>query len=198
MTTSLGDTIQQTFAANTTALVNSTLSMNSESTPTLNNDQKKRWLLDQLQNHTYCRLARSATHGVGVIAIRDIPIGTHPFRSPFRRPYTIVDLTADEVAQLPESSRKLVYDFFLPNSAASIYSIIDPSVIDISFFLNDSKSLEQSNICCCECTDGCGYDDFIATRDIKAGEELLLNYGNAANYKDDDMRTLAQQIVVNK
>jgi hypothetical protein len=101
--------------------------------------ENKQALLEQLSQHTYCRLARSSIHGVGVVAVRDIPAGTHPFRSSFRRPFPIVDLTTDEVAQLPEHSRSLVRDFFLPDSDG-IFSVTDPSVMDISFFLNDGKT----------------------------------------------------------
>ena len=33
-----------------------------------------------LKNNVYCRISRSKIHGVGVIAIKDIPKGINPFK----------------------------------------------------------------------------------------------------------------------
>ncbi len=41
----------------------------------------KEELIKHLKNDVYCRLGVSKISGIGVIAIKDIPKGTNPFRS---------------------------------------------------------------------------------------------------------------------
>lgn len=146
------------------------------------NENNRKILLEQLAQRTYCRLAPSTKHGVGVFAVRDIPAGVQPFRSPFRRPFTIVKLSPAQVAPLPPTSQSLVKDFFMTDSAGNHWAT-DPSVIDISFYLNDSKSADACNMRCVPCDDGCGYDDLETTRDIRAGEELFLSYDDNTQQK---------------
>lgn len=41
----------------------------------------KQKLLKHLENDIYCRIGVSKISGVGVIAIKDIPSGTNPFKT---------------------------------------------------------------------------------------------------------------------
>ena len=41
---------------------------------------KERKIIHNLRNNVYCRISRSKIHGVGVIAIKDIPKGINPFK----------------------------------------------------------------------------------------------------------------------
>lgn len=141
--------------------------------------QARRALLAQLHDATFCRLAPSAVDGVGVFAVRDIPKGTMPFASPFRRQYPIVELTKSEIDALPPSSRALVDAFFLPDTANGAVAAVDPAVVDISFYVNDAQCTERANVRWIACQDGCGFDDIVATRDIACGQELLIHYAQA-------------------
>lgn len=136
----------------------------------------KATLVDQLARRVYCRLAPSSVHGVGVVAIRDIPVGAQPFQSPFRRPYPIVALGRDDVERLHPAVQRLVHDFFLPERDGEQFAAIDPNVVDMSFYLNCPSDPRDANVYTVKCADGCGYDDIVTSRVIRAGEELLLDY----------------------
>jgi SET domain-containing protein len=116
---------------------------------------------------TFIQLKPSPVHGIGVFAVCDIPKG---FRNIFSPPHNeFTNLSFEEVDQLPVHTQQLIENyclfdknhFFVPNTGFKI--------LDLALFLNHS---DQPNLC--SINDG---DYFETIRDIKAGEELFLDYG---------------------
>lgn len=128
----------------------------------------KQKLLQNLQNNIYCRLGVSKIHGVGVIAIRNIPKGFDPFSSPIPRARWI-KCHKSELASMPAPVLNMIGDFFTYETDGSIW-LPESGLngIDVSFFMNTS---EQPNI---ETVDG-GIN-FVTMRQIKVGEELTVDY----------------------
>lgn len=127
----------------------------------------KKQFLESL-NAVWCRLG-CTPHGVGVVAVRDIPRGTNPFKN--CDPHgDLLEISQEELAAYPcdESVKEIVRDFCALQGGK--YSVPDYGIdaIDKSYFLNHSKTpnLEVLN-------EG---EDFVAARDIRAGEELTADY----------------------
>ena len=131
-------------------------------------------LLRILKHHTLITLRPSAVHGIGVFAVADIPQGTGGFFSEDKSEW--ISLSKKEVELLPSQSRALIenhclYDeenYFVPEYG---FRLIDPVV-----FLNHSDAPNILSI-----RDG---EDFIALRDIQAGEELFVNYGEIVDSRE--------------
>ncbi|MGG9963798.1 SET domain-containing protein [Ferruginibacter sp. SUN106] len=126
-------------------------------------------LLAELTNNTYVMLKPSPIEGVGVFAITDIPKGC---RNMFSKPDASeewITVPKTEVEALPAHAQFIVgnyclYDednYFIPGNGFK--------KIDLSLFLNHADIPNVISI-----NDG---DYFEAVRDIKAGEELLVDYG---------------------
>ena len=118
----------------------------------------------------YTRLGRSKTHGVGVFAIRKIKRGTKVFGSDDTG---MVWIDKYKTERLPNRVENLYKDFAVLKNGRygcpASFNQLTPS-----WYLNESRT--NPNVKCDE-----NYD-FFATRDIKAGEELLASY---PQYSDD-------------
>lgn len=116
---------------------------------------------------TFIQLKPSTVHGIGVFAICDIPKGRRDIFSPPHNEFTAISF--EEAAQLPVHTQHLIENyclfdetqFFVPNTGFKI--------LDLALFLNHSNLPNLLSI-----NDG---DYFETIRDIKAGEELFLDYG---------------------
>jgi len=134
-------------------------------------------LLNNLKNETYCAIGKSEVHGIGVIAIRDIPSGTNPFKLPNHVVRSeIIDISPEDVEDFPEEIQDRIKDFFVkaPHGLYPVH-VNGLNGINISFYLNHS---EEPNV---------GFDDntkiygnkfrpFMTLREIKKGEELVWDY----------------------
>ena len=126
----------------------------------------KEQILHELARETYATLKPSPVHGIGVFAIRDIPMGCRDFFS--KKEIEWIKIPIREAEQLPDHSRNLVetycvYDdehYFVPNYGFKI--------VDMVNYLNHSSSPNVVSI-----NHG---EYFEAIVDITAGEELLVNY----------------------
>lgn len=137
-------------------------------------------LYNNLKHDTYCRIGVSEIKeaGVGVIAIRDIPRGTDPFKYPQRgrRKDKVIHISEDELKSLDKNVQQYVKDFFFPTSPDG-KKIFFPVTCDglnsmnISFYLNHS---ETPNLDLVPGKDP--YYEFRTNKDIKKGEELFINY----------------------
>ncbi|MFM2325842.1 MAG: hypothetical protein RIR31_44 [Bacteroidota bacterium] len=126
-------------------------------------------LLAELSNNTYVMLQPSPIAGIGVFAIQDIPKGC---RDMFSKPDVNdkwITVSKQEVDALPAHAQFIVGNYCLYDDEN--YFIPDDGFkkIDVSLFLNHADTPNIISI-----NDG---DYFEAIRDIKAGEELLLDYG---------------------
>lgn len=126
-------------------------------------------LLAELSNNTYVMLKPSPIEGIGVFAIRDIPQGC---RAMFSKPDANdnwITVPKTDVEALPPHAQFIVGNYCLYDEEN--YFIPDDGFkkIDVSLFLNHADIPNIISI-----NDG---DYFEAVRDIKAGEELVVDYG---------------------
>mgnify|MGYP003139131312 CR=1 FL=1 len=127
-------------------------------------------LLKNLQE-TYCSFGVSKIHGIGVFAIRDIPVGTDPF--PVVKPEKIIQLTEEDLELLPTEIVIKIKDIFVRFN--KVYHVYDLGLncMGIKFHVNHSSN---PNIAVNERGVTNGYIPFATLRDIKKGEELFWDY----------------------
>lgn len=129
----------------------------------------KQRLLDELNNNTYVILRPSSVAGIGVFAMRDIAQGCRAMFSMPHHDDQWIKVSKTEFELLPQHTQHLIENYCLYDE--DHYFVPDHGFkkIDLSLFLNHSDS---PNIISIE--EG---EYFEAVRDIKAGEELFVNYG---------------------
>jgi SET domain-containing protein len=111
----------------------------------------------------YARIGRSRLHGVGVLAIRDIPAGTLVFRGESER---VAWVSRAKVRRLPAAVRSLYEDFGM---VWRDQLAVPPSLnrLSVGWYVNhsDRPNLEAGD-------DG----RFRSMRRIRKGEELTADY----------------------
>ena len=129
-------------------------------------------LLKHLQNDIYCRLGVSKISGIGVIAIKDIPKGTNPFKNLSDEKDKIVSLDRDDLKSLDKNVAKIIGDFFGSNGG-TVFDVLyyGPNHLNISYYLNHSDNPNIDTI-----DGGNAYLDFVTNCTIKENEELTINY----------------------
>lgn len=131
----------------------------------------KEELLKELQQDNYVMLKPSALHGIGVFAIRDITKGCRTIFSKGVDGW--VKLSYNEVKQLPAYSRNLVETYCLYDEEYYFVPDYGFKLMDLSLYLNHSSQPNIQSV-----NEG---EQFEALRDIKEGEELLIDYGTIAD-----------------
>ena len=123
-------------------------------------------ILQELKQDTNITIQSSPVDGIGVFALCDIPKGSRNIFS--KNIGNWIKLPIVEVEALPEHSRNLVETYCLFD--AEYYYLPDHGfkLMDLVNYLNHSSTPNIVSI-----NDG---DVFEALRDIKAGEELFVNY----------------------
>ena len=132
-------------------------------------------LINHLKNDIYCRIGLSKVHGVGVIAIKDIPKGINPFKNLSTEKETIIELTDKDLKDLDNGTKQVLKDFFgqgNSNSYEVLYS--GPNYINISYYLNHSLTPNLELVP----NNKSSYLDFRTNTNIKKGEELFINYND--------------------
>ncbi len=129
----------------------------------------KEQLLNELINNTFVILKPSSVAGIGVFAIRDIEKGCRAMFSKPDKNDQWITISKKEVESLPDHAQHLIYNYCLYDEESYFVPDYGFKKIDVSLFLNHSdtpnlRSVEEGNY-------------FEATRDIKNGEELFLDYG---------------------
>jgi SET domain-containing protein len=112
----------------------------------------------------YARIQRSRTHGVGLFAVRNIKKGTELFGGDDSG---MVWVEKKEIARLPKEVKRL-YTHLGVLKDGRYGCPLSFNQLTPAWYLNDSKT--APNVRC-----DANYD-FFALRDIKAGEELTLDY----------------------
>ena len=154
---------------------------------------RKAALLEHLRGGTWVRLGASAVEGVGVIAARDIPAGTDPFRAcnaHLARPEEMVELTQAEVESLPPEVQALVRAFFAPLTDDNDVEWRGPdggllfgvnatgvSTLDASWYLNHSAAPNVA-FRAADLEGGESFNTYVTLRPVKEGEELCVDYGD--------------------
>lgn len=126
-------------------------------------------LLAELGNNTYVMLKPSAIEGVGVFAITAIAKGC---RDMFGKPDAAEDwvtISKKEIESLPGHAQLIVGNYCLYDDENYFVPAHGFKKMDVSLFLNHSDNPNIISI-----NDG---EYFEAIRDIKPGEELLVDYG---------------------
>ena len=126
-------------------------------------------LLAELSNNTYVMLKPSPIEGIGVFAITDIAKGC---RNMFSKPDANdewLTVSKKEVEALPPHAQFIVGNYCLYDEENYFIPSHGFKKIDLSLFLNHADTPNIISI-----NDG---DYFEAVRDIKAGEELVVDYG---------------------
>ena len=131
----------------------------------------KEQLLHELQQDTYIMLKPSPIEGIGVFAIRDIPKGCRTIFSAGIGEW--IKVSFEEVEKLPSHSRNLVETYCLYDDKNYFVPDYGFKLMDMVLYLNHSVNYNVASV-----NDG---EQFEALRNIKAGEELLVNYGSIAD-----------------
>lgn len=132
-------------------------------------------LLQQLRQDTYAMLKPSAIHGIGVFAIRDIPKGCRTIFSSGVGEWKKLPIA--DVEQLPAAVRNLVETYCLYDEENYFVPDYGFKLMDLALYLNHSGTPNLASV-----NEG---EYFEATRDIKEGEELLVNYNSIAHGLDE-------------
>jgi SET domain-containing protein len=130
----------------------------------------KEELLSELSGNTWVMLKPSPIEGIGVFALRDIPKGC---REMFGKPDADdewITVMKKEIETLPAHAQFLVGNYCLYDEENYFIPARGFKKMDISLFLNHSDNPNIISI---------SHGDFFeATRDIKNGEELFIDYGD--------------------
>ncbi len=134
-------------------------------------------VLAELRDRTWVTLRPSPVAGVGVFAIRDIPKGCREMFSPPAAHEEFVRVPRAEVDALPPHARHLVENFCLYDADWYWLPRDGFKKLDFSHFLNHSDTPNVASI-----EEGQWFE---ALRDIAAGEELLVDYGELVEDEGD-------------
>jgi SET domain-containing protein len=124
-------------------------------------------LLQELGKETFVALQPSAVHGIGVFAICDIPKGCKTLFS--KNTTNWIELSFEEVEALPEHSRNFIETYYLYNETHYYIPDHGCKIMDMANYLNHSSSPNIQSV-----EEGAYFETL---RDIKKGEELLVDYG---------------------
>lgn len=126
----------------------------------------KEELLHELQHETYTALRASGIHGIGVFAICDIPKGCSTIFSKDSGEW--LTLTMADAEKLPPHARNFIETYYLYDANHYFIPAHGCKIMDMANYLNHSSAPNIISV-----SDGAC---FVAIRDIKKGEELLVNY----------------------
>jgi SET domain-containing protein len=121
------------------------------------------YLIRDLIDNIYCRVAPSKIHGCGLIAVRNILAGTSVIRTLRKRSWVWLPIAYDLI---DPGVRKMLVDFcpFVNGNARLQKGGLND--ISIDYFLNHSDDPNCHFI----------KDELIAIRDIQTEEEVTVNY----------------------
>ncbi len=123
----------------------------------------------------YTRLGISKIHGIGVIAIKDIPKDTNIFSNDQLGMYWFDQKTVDDaVADKPEM-RKYYNDFCVLKDGK--YGCpVNFNSMSVGWYINEPSGDYESNVV------ATSEYDFVALRDIQEGEELFVQYSTFSDH----------------
>ena len=126
-------------------------------------------LLNELAGNTWVMIKPSPIEGIGVFALQDIPKGCRSMFSKATEEEQWLTISKIEVENLPAHAKALIENYCLYD--ADNYFVPDYGFkkMDLVNFLNHSDEFNIVSI-----NDG---EFFEAIREIKKGEELVIDYG---------------------
>lgn len=132
----------------------------------LKNDEE---ILEHLRRGVYVRLQCSPTHGIGVFAIRNIPANIDPFQERKNEMSfaMIPEAKILDDPSIPDAVKEYAEDMCINRGGYLHFPRPGMNALPPVFYINHSKT---PNV-------GADKEDyFFALREIKAGEELLIDY----------------------
>jgi SET domain-containing protein len=129
----------------------------------------KEKLLNELACNTWVMIKSSPIEGIGVFALQDIPSGCRSMFSKANEQEQWIPITKTEVEKLPAHAKALIENYCLYDDENYFVPDYGFKKMDLVNFLNHSDIPNVISI-----NDG---EFFEAIRDIKQGEELLIDYG---------------------
>ncbi len=129
----------------------------------------KKTLLKELSSNTYVMIKPSPIEGIGVFAIRDIAAGCRDMFSKAASHEEWITVPKKEIEQLPPHTKQLIETYCLYDDENYFVPEYGFKKMDLINFINHSDTPNIVSI-----NDG---EFFEAIRDIKNGEELLVDYG---------------------
>lgn len=117
----------------------------------------------------YTRLRCSPIDGVGVFAISDIPQGAALFKGDDT---TLIRVDAEQIRNLPSQLRRLYDDFCVLQNGKYVCPT-NFNTLTVGWYINDARRPETANVRCHAAS-----LEFFALRDIRACEELLVDYSS--------------------
>lgn len=124
--------------------------------------------IQELNNTIWCRLGPSTIHGVGVIAIRNIPKGTKITNYNINTMYPAkrYSIPTNRMKEIKPPIRKLIMDRMMFVSSKTIFSFRSPnSEACLQSFMNHSDTPNT-------------HLGVITTKNIKKGEEITENFND--------------------
>lgn len=135
-------------------------------------------VIQHLRRDVYIRLQVSATHGIGVFAIRDIPVGIDPFQERELDTH-FIKVPSSRIMDdplIPSGVKKYVHDMCSCKSGLFLFPQFGMNGIMPLYYLNHSENPNVENT-----TEESGATYFRTIRAIQEGEELTADY---ATYND--------------
>lgn len=129
-------------------------------------------LMNELMHHTFVMLKPSPVQGIGVFAITSIKRGQRNIFSNDTSEW--ISIPKKEIATLPQHSRAVVENFCLYDEDNYFVPEYGFKMVDLVIFLNHNEVPNIASI-----NDG---EDFEVLRDIEAGEELFIDYGEIVEH----------------
>ena len=149
-------------------------------------------LIRNLDNDTYASFGSSEIHGIGVVAIRDIPEGVDPLPILAKPGHSekIVDLVEEELLDMPPEVAAKIRQLFVKTDGSYPVHYLGLNGTDVRFYVNHE---DQPNMIldyefgiagAGRIRMGTLYCPFKTTREIKKGEELTYDYRTVRDADD--------------
>ena len=126
-------------------------------------------LLNELAGNTWVMIKPSPIEGIGVFALQDIPKGCRSMFSKATEEEQWLTISKIEVENLPAHAKALIENYCLYDEENYFVPDYGFKKMDLVNFLNHSDEFNIVSI-----NDG---EFFEAIREIKKGEELVIDYG---------------------
>ena len=132
----------------------------------------KKRLINNIKNDTYCRIGVSRVHGVGVIAVKDIPKNIFIFKVCKKSCDNIIEITKKEIENVASGVKQMMDDYL--DKVNGKYQVPESGLnnLNISWYLNHS---DTPNVDITEPAKD-GFVLFKTNKDIRKGEELFIDY----------------------
>ena len=130
----------------------------------------KEELLEELSGNTWVMIKPSPIEGIGLFALRNIPEGCRSMFSKANEQEQWIPISKSEVENLPAHAKALIENYCLYDEENYFIPDYGFKKMDLVNFLNHSDTPNIISV-----NEG---EFFEAIRDIKQGEELVIDYGD--------------------